>query len=153
MIKAFRTGSGYYIDVGASDLVASGEIRLKAGVEVQEVRERSVLFSDGTELPADLIVYATGYRAMNALVARLVSDDVAERIGHCWGYGSGTPGDPGPWEGEMRNLWKPTAQPGLWFHGGNLHLSRFFSLYLALQLKARFENIPTPVHGGAGGTI
>ena len=146
MMKAFRTGSGYYIDVGASELIANGEIRLKSGVEITEVRERSVVLSDGSELPADLIVQATGYRSMDEVVARLVSREVADRIGHCWGYGSGTPGDPGPWQGEMRNLWKPTAQPGLWFHGGNLHLSRFFSLYLALQIKARFENIPTPVY-------
>jgi putative flavoprotein involved in K+ transport len=47
----------------------------------------------------------------------------------------------------MRNLWKPTAQPGLWFHGGNLHLSRHYSLYLALQLKARYEGLATPVYG------
>ena len=35
---------------------------------------------------------------------------------------------------------------GLWFHGGNLALSRYYSLYLALQLKARMEGIPTPVY-------
>jgi putative flavoprotein involved in K+ transport len=43
-------------------------------------------------------------------------------------------------------MWKPTAQEGLWFHGGNLALSRYYSLYLALQLKARMEGIPTPVY-------
>lgn len=31
-------------------------------------------------------------------------------------------------------------------HGGNLALSRYYSLYLALQLKARMEGIPTPVY-------
>jgi putative flavoprotein involved in K+ transport len=31
-------------------------------------------------------------------------------------------------------------------HGGNLHQSRFYSLCLALQLKARYEGIPTPVY-------
>jgi putative flavoprotein involved in K+ transport len=46
-----------------------------------------------------------------------------------------------PWEGELRNMWKPTAQPGLWFHGGNLMQSRHYSLYLALQLKARVEGM------------
>ena len=65
----------------------------------------------------------------------------------CWGLGSGTTHDPGPWEGELRNLWKPTAQPGLWLHGGNLQQSRFFSLQLGLQLKARYEGLPTPVYG------
>jgi len=34
----------------------------------------------------------------------------------------------------------------LWFHGGNLHQSRHYSLHLALQLKARYEDIPTPVY-------
>ena len=28
-------------------------------------------------------------------------------------------------------MWKPTQQQGLWFHGGNLHQSRHYSLYLA----------------------
>ena len=88
MMKALRTGSGYYIDVGASDLIAKGEIKLKSGVEVKEVRERSVILTDGSELPAELIVCATGYRPMNAWVAKLVSEDVAERIGPNWGYGS-----------------------------------------------------------------
>ena len=43
-------------------------------------------------------------------------------------------------------MWKPTQQEGLWFQGGNLHQSRYYSLYLALQLKARMEGIPTPVY-------
>ena len=43
-------------------------------------------------------------------------------------------------------MWKPTQQTNLWFHGGNLMQSRHYSLYLALQLKARFETMPTPVY-------
>ena len=74
-------------------------------------------------------------------------EDVADRVGRVWGLGSGTTKDPGPWEGEPRNMWKPTQHPGLWFHGGNLHQSRHNSLFLALQLKARMEGIPTPVYG------
>ena len=146
-MKYLRRGSGYYIDVGASEMVADGRIKLRSGVDVVEITENAVRLSDGSELPADLIVYATGYGSMNGWVAKLVSPEVADRVGKCWGLGSGTTKDPGPWEGELRNLWKPTAQPGLWFHGGNLHQSRHYSLYLALQLKARMEGIPTPVVG------
>ena len=48
-------------------------------------------------------------------------------------------------------MWKPTAQENLWFHGGNLTQSRHYSRFLALQLKARLEGLPTPVYGqGAG---
>ena len=146
-MKYVRRGSGYYIDVGASELIANGSIKLKSRVGVEAIRERSVLLTDGTELPADLIVYATGYGSMNGWAARLISQEVADRVGKCWGLGSGTLKDPGPWEGELRNMWKPTRQDGLWFHGGNLHQSRHYSLYLALQLKARLEGISTPVYG------
>jgi putative flavoprotein involved in K+ transport len=92
-------------------------------------------------------VYATGYESMNGWAAELISPDVADKVGKCWGLGSDTTKDPGPWEGEQRNMWKPTQQEALWFHGGNLHQSRHYSLYLALQLKARQAGIPTPVYG------
>jgi putative flavoprotein involved in K+ transport len=145
-MKYLRRGSGYYIDVGASDLVANGDIKLKVGT-VSHVTEDAVVMDDGTELPADLIVYATGYNSMNGWVADLISQPVADKVGKVWGLGSGTAKDPEPWEGEQRNMWKPTQQEGLWFHGGNLHQSRHYSLYLALQLKARAEGIDTPVYG------
>lgn len=111
------------------------------------INRHSVSLSDGRELPADLIVYATGYGSMNGWAAKIISQEVADKVGKCWGMGSDTPKDPGPWEGELRNMWKPTQQPALWFHGGNLHQSRHYSHYLALQLKARLEGIETPVYG------
>jgi putative flavoprotein involved in K+ transport len=83
---------------------------------------------------------------MHEVVAQLVSRDLADEIGPCWGLGSGMRNDPAPWHGELRNMYKPTAHPALWFHGGNLALSRFFSKFLALQLKARFEGLDTPVY-------
>jgi putative flavoprotein involved in K+ transport len=146
-MKYLRRGSGYYIDVGASDLIADGKIKLKSGVTIAEIKEHSVVLSDGTELPADLIVLATGYGSMNGWAAQLISQEVADKVGKCWGLGSNTTKDPGPWEGELRNMWKPTQQPALWFHGGNLHQSRHYSQFLSLQLKARLEGIPTPVYG------
>ncbi|OUS95519.1 NAD(P)/FAD-dependent oxidoreductase [Rhodococcus sp. NCIMB 12038] len=145
-MKYLRRGSGYYIDVGASELVADGSIHLVSG-QVDHLSEDAVVLTDGTELPADLVVYATGYGSMNGWAADLMGQDVADKVGKCWGLGSDTTKDPGPWEGEQRNMWKPTQQEALWFHGGNLHQSRHYSLYLALQLKARHEEIPTPVYG------
>jgi putative flavoprotein involved in K+ transport len=146
-MKYLRRASGYYIDVGASDLIADGRIKLHSGVNIERIERDAVVLTDGVVLPADLIVYATGYGSMNGWAARLISQEVADRVGKCWGLGSGTTKDPGPWEGELRNMWKPTQQLGLWFHGGNLHQSRHYSLYLALQLKARMAGLPTPVFG------
>ncbi|TRL40255.1 NAD(P)/FAD-dependent oxidoreductase [Rhizobium straminoryzae] len=146
-MKYLRRGSGYYIDVGACDLVIDGSIRLKSGSDVSHLTENAVVLKDGTELPADLIVYATGYGSMNGWAADLISREVADKVGKCWGLGSGTTKDPGPWEGEQRNMWKPTQQQALWFHGGNLHQSRHYSQYLSLQLKARQVGLETPVYG------
>jgi putative flavoprotein involved in K+ transport len=145
-MKYLRRGSGYYIDVGASELVANGEVKLRSGVNIAQIKPRSVVLSDGTELEADLIVYATGYGSMNNWLADLISPDVANRLGKVWGLGSDTPKDPGPWEGELRNMWKPTQVPHLWVQGGNLHQNRHYSQFMGLQLKARYEGIPTPVY-------
>jgi len=144
--KYIRRGSGYYIDVGGAELVADGRIGLRSGVQVASFGESTVSLSNGEVLPADLVVFATGYGSMNGWAARLISQDVADRVGKCWGVGSNTTYDPGPWEGELRNMWKPTRQDGLWFHGGNLAQARHYSRYLALQLKARLEGVPTPVY-------
>ncbi len=144
--KYMRRASGYYIDVGASDLIVDGEIKVRSGVGVTAIKPQSVVLSDGSEIPADVIVYATGYGPMDGWAEMLISKEVADKVGRCWGLGSDTVMDPGPWEGELRNMWKPTAQEGLWFHGGNLAQSRFHSLHLALQIKARMEGIPTPVY-------
>ncbi|SEQ05274.1 NAD(P)/FAD-dependent oxidoreductase [Arthrobacter sp. OV608] len=144
-LKYLRRGSGYYIDVGASQLIIDGRVKLKSG-QVSKITGNAVVMADGTELEADLIVYATGYGSMNGWLADLVSPEIADKVGKCWGYGSDTPKDPGPWEGELRNMWKPTNVPNLWIHGGNLHQSRHYSSYLALQLKARMEGLETPVY-------
>jgi putative flavoprotein involved in K+ transport len=144
-MKYLRRGSGYYIDVGAAELVADGKVKLAHG-QVDHLTETAVVLADGTSLPADLVVYATGYGSMNGWVADLVDQATADKVGKVWGLGSDTEKDPGPWEGEQRNMWKPTQQENLWFHGGNLHQSRHYSLYLALQLKARYEDLDTPVY-------
>jgi len=145
-LKYLRRGSGYYIDVGACELVIDGSIKLQSG-QVSHLTEDCVVLENGTQLPADLVVYATGYGSMNGWAADLISQEVADKVGKCWGLGSDTPKDPGPWEGEQRNMWKPTQQDALWFHGGNLHQSRHYSQYLALQLKARQEGLPVKVYG------
>jgi len=77
--KYLRRGSGYYIDVGASELVANGDIKLKSGVGVERITKTGIEFSDGSSLDADLIVLATGYGSMNGWAAQLISQEVAGR--------------------------------------------------------------------------
>ena len=99
-------------------------------------------------LPADLIVFATGFDTMDRYVQEICGTDIANRVGRTWGLGLGhSKKDPGPWEGELRNMWKPTNVDGLWFQGGNLAQNRHYSKYLALQLAARYVGIKPNVYG------
>jgi putative flavoprotein involved in K+ transport len=91
-----------------------------------------LLLHDGTTVPADLIVLATGYQSQQELVRAKFGDAVADHVGPIWGYDDG---------GELRNMWKRTGQEGLWFHAGSLAQSRIFSKFLALQIKACEEGL------------
>ena len=113
-MKALRTGSGYYIDVGGSRLIIDGDIKVKSGVDIASLTERGIRFSDNSEIAADVIIQATGFRSMHEVIGQILSREVGERIGRCWGLGSGTRNDPGPWQGEPRNMYKPVAQANLW---------------------------------------
>jgi putative flavoprotein involved in K+ transport len=148
--QILRNPSGYYIDVGASELIADGRVKIRSGVGLEALGERSVLLSDGSELPADVVVYATGYE-LGAAGGGILPHEMARKVGRIWGLGSGTKNDPGPWEGELRNMFKPTQQAGLWFHSHGISGSRFYSRILALQIKARQLGLPTPVYKLADG--
>ncbi len=132
--KYRRSASGYYIDVGGSHYVIDGKISVKTGQGIKAITASGIRLDDDSEIASDAIIYATGFGSMEEWVARLIDQQTADKIGPCWGYGSGYRGDPGPWEGELRNMWKPTAQQGLWFMGGNLAQVRIYSRYLAMQL-------------------
>lgn len=83
------TTKGYYIDVGAASLVADRKINLVQG-NVDHLTENTVILDTGKELPADLVVYATGYGSMNGWVADLINPEVAAKVGKVWGLGSAT---------------------------------------------------------------
>ncbi|KAL8701703.1 MAG: hypothetical protein Q9201_004766 [Fulgogasparrea decipioides] len=126
MTKYLHRGGGYYIDVGASQLVADGKIKIKQGQEIERVNAHSITFADGSELEGDEIVFATGYQNMRETARKIFGDELADRVEDVWGFDE---------EGEIRTMWRRTGHPGFWFFGGNLALCRFFSRLLALQIK------------------
>jgi len=149
--KSASQGGGFYIDVGCAALLARGDVAVRHAtverLEADAVVVRDVDTGHQERLPADLIVYATGFHTMERWVSEICGKDIAERVGRTWGLGMGTSKDPGPWEGELRNMWKPTTVDGLWFQGGNLAQNRHYSRYLALQLAARYRGLETNVYG------
>ncbi|PTB70218.1 FAD/NAD(P)-binding domain-containing protein [Trichoderma citrinoviride] len=130
--KYFQLGGGYYIDVGASKLIVDGKIKVKSGQEVAEILPHGLRLADGSELEADEIILATGYGNMREVTRKMFGDAVADKIQDIWGIGQG---------GELRTIWQQSGQPGLWYHGGNLALCRYFSRALALQIKGIEEGL------------
>ncbi|KAG8408201.1 hypothetical protein J3459_018068 [Metarhizium acridum] len=130
--KYFQRGGGYYIDVGASKLIIDGKIKVKQGLEVAEILPDGLRFSDQSELKADEIVLATGFQSMKSHTRQIFGDGVADKVEEVWGFNE---------EGEWRTIWQRSGHPGLWFHGGNLGLCRYYSRLLALQIKGMEENL------------
>lgn len=131
-MKYLRRGGGYYIDVGASQLIADGKILVKQGVEIERFTATGVEFTDGTELAADIVVLATGYENMRESARALLGNAVADRCTPVWGLDE---------EGELRTIWRDSGHDGFWFMGGNLHQSRHYSKFLALKIKAIEEGL------------
>lgn len=130
--KYFQRGGGYYIDVGASKLIVDGKIKVKQGKEISEILPHGIRFSDGFELEADEIVFATGYQSMKSQTREIFGEATAEKVADVWGFNE---------EGEMRTIWQRSGHPGLWYHGGNLALCRYYSRLLALQIKGLEEGL------------
>jgi putative flavoprotein involved in K+ transport len=125
----FRTrGGGYYFNVGCSELIADGKIRLVQAADIQAIEADGLRLSGGARVNAELFVLATGYKGPDHLVGQLFGDDVAARVGRVWGFDATTQ--------ELRNMWTRTPQPGLWFAGGAFSQARIYSRYLALQIDA-----------------
>ncbi|MDB4852304.1 NAD(P)/FAD-dependent oxidoreductase [Alphaproteobacteria bacterium] len=125
--KYLTRGGGYYFNVGASDLIADGNIKLIQNADIDGFTAAGVSLKTGAHIPADLVVLATGYKKQEFLVASLFGQEVADRVGPIWGFGDGL---------ELRNMYRPTGQPGLWMIAGSFAQCRINSKYLALQIKA-----------------
>jgi putative flavoprotein involved in K+ transport len=125
-LRYLERGGGYYFNVGCSDLIIRGEVGLLQFGDMERFVPEGARLRDGSTVPAELLVLATGYKTQQDVARRLFGDAVAERIGPVWGFE----------DGELRNLWKRTRQKGLWFTAGSLAQCRIFSRYLALQIKA-----------------
>jgi putative flavoprotein involved in K+ transport len=130
--KYLTRGGGYYFNVGCSDLIVNGEIKLKQFADIETFTASGARMKSGETVPADLIVLATGYRPQEELVTKLFGDDVARRVGTIWGFGEAQ---------ELRNMYVRTGQPGLWFIAGGLAQCRIGSKQLALQIKAIEEGL------------
>ena len=131
-LKLLRYQAGYYLNIGASELLIEGKIKLKVAVEVERLELGKVIFSDGSALDADIIILATGYKPLQEGVRAMFGDEAADRVGPIWGIGD---------DGELNNMYARTAQEGFYVAGGGIPGARAYSHYTALLIKAALEGL------------
>ncbi|KAF8838512.1 FAD/NAD(P)-binding domain-containing protein [Paxillus ammoniavirescens] len=121
-----RSG-GYYVDTGTSQHIIDGDIKIKSGGSIERFTETGLKFADGSELEADIIVFATGYGDPRDSMRAICGPEVADKVVPLWRLDE---------EGQSSGVWRYSGHDGLWFGVGDLASSRFHSLHLAMQIKA-----------------
>ncbi|KAH9918228.1 FAD/NAD-P-binding domain-containing protein [Epithele typhae] len=99
----------------------------QGGVSPERFTGKGIVLSDGTELPADVVVFATGYMNIRDVNTALFGADVIEQTDEVYGLDD---------EGEIQGSYRPSGYPGLWFATGTFSTCRSQSKPLALQLRA-----------------
>ncbi|KAF7305199.1 Flavin-containing monooxygenase YUCCA9 [Mycena kentingensis (nom. inval.)] len=118
---------GYSFDVGCASLITSGQVRVKQGVEPVGFRSDSLVFSDETNVQADVVIFATSYERNRDTMRSIFGDAIIDQTSPAWGLDE---------EGELRGCWRPSGHPGLWFGAGEFFTARAYPKQLALQIKA-----------------
>ncbi|ORY72900.1 hypothetical protein BCR35DRAFT_344639 [Leucosporidium creatinivorum] len=74
----------------------------------------------------EIIVLATGYTSQRETVRRVISEDVANRIGPCWGKDA---------QGEIPGVWRNSGVPRFMIASVNLFQSRCYSKHTAMLIQ------------------
>ena len=127
LMSYFKNGGGYYLMTGAEKEIINGKIKMKQGQQISHFTEEGLVFADGEEIKADVVVLATGYTNMKSSAEKIFGKE-GSKMNEVWGLDD---------EGELKTVWRPSGHPGLWAQAGNLALNREMSKRLALNIKAR----------------
>jgi hypothetical protein len=108
------------LDVGCAKLIREGKVKVKQGVEAASFTEDSLVFTDGSSLPADVVIYAlalhifsstpfsqkysTSYTSVRDDMRGLFTDEVIDRTSPLWGIDE---------EGEIRGCYHASGYPGV----------------------------------------
>ena len=114
----------FSLDNGCSQLIIDGKIGIKSDSQISHFTKNSIVFENGSELPADVVICATGYGDCKALVKELIGPELAKDLSPVWGLNK---------EGEVNGVWRWSGVPRLYFMVGNFMLSRYHSKHLALR--------------------
>ncbi|GIS67653.1 MAG: hypothetical protein CM1200mP6_07210 [Anaerolineaceae bacterium] len=133
MMYMYR-GSGYYIDVGATELIVKGLVELRSGVTIKRIEDRGMVLNDGTKIEADLIVFATGFQSMPHLgIKNLYRQIWLLRLENVGGWAQGLSMILVQGKANCEICGNRLHVGVLWFHGGGLTQSRLYSRFLPMH--------------------
>lgn len=83
--KYITRGGGYYIDVGTSQLIIDGKIKVVQSADgIKGLQKNELVLADGRKLDADIVVLATGYDNMRTTLRKVMRDKAADRAKDVW---------------------------------------------------------------------
>lgn len=145
---------------------------MKSGPQIETFTPNGLKFDDGSELPADIVIFATGYEyssshrdvhltlhlprigSVRHAIRRVCGEELTSRVKPIWGLDE---------EGELKGCYRDLGPKGLFAMmgafsrprspcnaahkvTGNLALCRFHSKHVALREQARFISLIDPDH-------
>lgn len=140
---------------------------MKSGSPPKSYTPDGLLLEDGTEVKADVIVFTTGFvQNMRSIAGQIVGPEIESQLLDFWGMDE---------EGELKGAFKYTGRkqpnnplywlilaegkkkeanisffflidPGVWYTGGDIGFARYYSRYIALQIKAQLMGSPLKVY-------
>lgn len=131
LYKTFVNFGGYYIDKGAAQLIIDRKIPVRRD-GIASFTPSGVIYGDGTEDAADIVVFSTGYQNMRESFRPILGDEVTDSIATVWGLDE---------TGEVRTTFRHTGHPRLWVFAGGVGPSRFHSRQVATMLQAINEGL------------
>ena len=132
LMLAWQRAGGYYLNVGASELIVEGRIKLKSGQKIDKFTPTGIQFEDGSHLDTDVVIFATGYGDARTAYTKILGEELGKHVTPIWGLND---------EGEINGVATEVGLPGIWCLMGNLGMCRFYSKHVALQIKACEEGI------------
>ncbi|KAH7914109.1 hypothetical protein BJ138DRAFT_1144421 [Hygrophoropsis aurantiaca] len=129
---AWQKSGGYYLDVGASQMIIDGKIKLKNDSLLSHFTQSGLCFEDGSNIDAEVVVFATGFGDPRDAYRELLPEAIGSNLPKIWGLDK---------EGELYGAWREVGFAGLWCMMGPFVSARFHSKHVALQIKAQEEKL------------
>lgn len=140
-----RQGS-FYVDQGAWPMIVDGKIKIHACEQgIKEFNSHGLILANDTQIEADVIVLATGFKDNILTVEEIMGKSVVEKVGDIGeldveqertGVSSYSQIVYATLDSLPLQYYRPTGVPGLWYMTGSFTECRQFSALLALQISA-----------------